>query len=376
MIKTFSKVWIVVGVLILLTLVYLGACFLSPASYLFSSEVKIEGPYKMAYITINDIKEWSKWVSWGKDDPEFKMQKGGREYYIGANFSFESKKLGKGHLELKESFFDSLVTARLKADKLPSDLFLSWQIVPEGKKSLYVKLNARTPGRINFLQRGLYFGMKSKLDQLLQADLEGIKNYIEKLVQTDFGIQKTPFTERHYFGIMDVVVNAKIPQFYAKNLPKVYQFLDSIGVTPSGPPAGLIFGWTAKTGQLYLLAALPVDKALPNYRGWTSYTIKPTECLKLENYGSYATLKNAHAKLSYLMDNSPYILGIPIVEEYVTSPSQEPDTSKWLTNLYYLFDNTGSYSKTVERKATLEDVIKMEEAQRREKLKNLIQTEF
>ena len=133
MIKTFSKVWIVVGVLILLTLVYLGACFLSTASYLFSSEVKIEGPYKMAYITINDIKEWSKWVSWGKDDPEFKMQKGGREYYIGANFSFESEKLGKGHLELKESFFDSLVTARLKADNLPSDLFLSWQIVRECK---------------------------------------------------------------------------------------------------------------------------------------------------------------------------------------------------------------------------------------------------
>lgn len=373
---TLSKTWVIIGLVAALLLGYLVACFFGPSSYLFSSEVKIDGPYKMAYITINDIKEWPKWISWGANDDDFKWTKGGRELYIGANFSFESSQLGDGYVELQESFFDSLVTAKMKTSKLPSDLFLSWQIVPEGKKSLYVKLNARTKGRFDFWKRGFYLGIGEKMDKLFQADLEGIKSYIEKLVQTEFGIEKIPFQERYYFGYMDVVVNSKIPQFYAKNLPKVYQFLDSIGVSPSGPPAGLIFGWTAKTGQLFLLAALQVDKPLPNYRGFTSYTIKPTECLKLENYGSYSTLKNAHTKLSYWMDNSPYILGAPIIEEYVTSPSQEPDTSKWLTNVYYLFDNTGSYSKTVERKATLEDVIKMEEAQRREKLKSLLQTEF
>ena len=27
--------------------------------------------------------------------------------------------------------------------------------------------------------------------------------------------------------------------------------------------------------------------------------------------------------------------GVPAIEEYVTDPASEPDTSKWLTRIYY-----------------------------------------
>jgi hypothetical protein len=29
---------------------------------------------------------------------------------------------------------------------------------------------------------------------------------------------------------------------------------------------------------------------------------------------------------------------MPVIEEYVTGPETEPDTSKWLTKIYYLLD--------------------------------------
>ncbi|MBK9109655.1 MAG: hypothetical protein IPM92_15100 [Saprospiraceae bacterium] len=366
-----NRKWLIVGGLIVVVFAYFLACFFGPASYKYSSEIKIDGPYKMAYIAINDIKDWPRWISWAKDDPGFKFSKGGREHFIGANFSFECKALGEGYVEIEESFQDSLVTAIMKSDKLPSKLNLNWQIIPEGTKSLFLKMNARIPGRIEFWKRAWYIGMPATLDATLQNDLEGIKTYIEQLVKTEFGIQKSSFTEKHYIGILDIIVNSKIPQYYAKSLPKVYKFLDSLGVKFVGPPVGLIFGWEAKLGQVLIMAALPVEKPMPNYTGYTSYTIKPTDCYKLENYGSYTSLRNAHTKLTYIMDNSPYILGAPIIEEYVTSPSQEPDTSKWLTNVYYLFDNTGGYAKSLERKYTLEDVIKMEEQDRR---KNIIES--
>lgn len=353
--------------------IYLIACFFGPVSYKYKNEVKIDGPYKMAYLVINDIKDWPKWYSWSKDDSSFKFSKGGREHYVGANFSFESKRLGNGFAEITESFQDSLITARLKTDKLPGDLNLNWQILPEGTKAFFLKMNARISGRIPFFKRAFYYGLDNKLNNLMDRDLEGIKGYIEELIKTNFGIKKEAFSERYYFGVVDVVVNNKIPQFYAKQLPRVYQFLDSMGISPSGPPAGLIFDWQAINGQVFLMAALPVDKPMKNYAGWTSFTIKPTNCFKLEHYGPYGTLRNAHTQLSYLMDNSDFILAAPVIEEYVTSPSQEPDTSKWLTNVYYLFDNTGGFSKTVQRKWTLEDVVKMEEEQRKEELKKLIQ---
>lgn len=355
-----------------IVLIYLIVCFLSPSVYKFNKEIKVDGPYKMVYLILNDVKDWPKWYSWKKQDPDLIFNLGGREHHLGANFSFESSKFGNGYVEITQSFQDSFVSANLKTDKLPATLQLSWQIIPQDKKSVYVDIKARIPGMIPFYKRGLYYGMKSRMDQMLDADIDGIKTYIEGLVNSNFNAAKVLYPGKKYFGLMDVVVNSKIPQFYAKTYPKIYAKLDSMNIEVAGPPAGLILDWEAKTGYVFIMAALPVNEKLPNMAGWTFFDLKPTECLKLEHYGSYRTLRNAHAQLSYMLDNSPFTLGIPVIEEYVTSPSQEPDTSKWLTNIYYLFDKQGGYSKTVEQKKTLEDVIKMEEAERNEKLKDLI----
>lgn len=356
-----------------IALIYFIFCFLSPATYKFKKEIKIDGPYKMVYLVLNDVKDWPKWYSWKKHDPDLKYSLGGRAHNLGASFNVESSQLGTANIEITQSFQDSFLSAKLKSSKLPDELQLSWQIIPEGTKSVYVTQNSRIPGIIPFYKRALYFGMKSKLDQMLGDDMDGIKSYIEELVNTNFGTVKQTFEGKKYFGLMDVVENSKIPKFYAKTFPKIYKMLDSLKIEIAGPPAGLILDWEAQTGTVFIMAALPVNIKMPNMPGWSFFDLKKTECLKLEHFGSYATLRNAHAKLNYIMDNSPYTLDIPIIEEYVTSPSQEPDTSKWLTNIYYLFDNKGSYAKTLERKATMEDILKMEEAERNEKIRFLLE---
>ena len=368
-----SKIFYAILGFVSIVLIYFILCFVSPASYKFKKEIKIDGPYKMVYLVLNDVKDWQKWSSWKKLDPDLKFNLGGRAHDMGANFTIESSVLGTGYIEITQSFQDSFLSATLKTSKLPDELQLSWQIIPEGTKSVYVSQNARIPGMIPFYKRAFYFGMKGNLDKMLDLDMEGIKTYIEGLVNTNFGITKETYQGKKYFGLMDVVENSKIPKFYAKTFPKIYKILDSLKIEIAGPPAGLILDWEAQTGSVFIMAALPVNITMPNMPGWSFFDLKKTECMKLEHYGSYATLRNAHAKLNYLLDNSPYTLGIPIIEEYVTSPSQEPDTSKWLTNIYYLFDSQGSYSKTVEQKRTLEDIIKLEEAERNERLKYLIE---
>jgi effector-binding domain-containing protein len=356
---------------ILAILLYLLVCMFSPAMYSYKDEIKITGPYKMVFVIINDIKDWPKWYSWQKSDPELVFSKGGRELNKGANFSFESSDLGKGYVELLEGYQDSTVSAVIKGSKIPNDLEVNWQILPEGTKSVYVNFKARLTGKIPFIQRAYYLGMHKKLDKLFHDDLEGIKTYVEDLVKGDFGVEKVTYEGQKYFGKLDIIVNSKIPQFYAKYLPLVYKMLDSMKVEITGPPAGLIFDWEAKSGYVAIMAALPINVKLPNIPGWSYIDVQKAECFKYKNFGSYTTLRNAHAKLTYLMDNSPYTLGQPVIEEYVTSPSQEPDTSKWQTNIYYLFYTKGGYSKTVEQKRTLEEMIKMEDASRLKKLKDL-----
>lgn len=367
-----SKKIIGIAVALLLILVYLVFCMISPASYSYKDEVKITGPYKMVYVVINDMKDWPKWYSWQKADPGFKMSLGGKELSVGANFTFESSILGKGYVVQTEGYQDSIIAVNMKSSKLPNDISIGWQIIQEGTKSVYVHLNARLKGKIPFIKRGIYFGLQNKLDKLFHDDLNGMKTYIEDLVKGDFGVEKVTYDGQKYFGKLDIVPSAKIPEFYAKYYPKIYHILDSMNVKVSGAPAGLIYDWDARTGIVAIMAALPIDIKLPFMEGWSYTEVSKGECLRMKNYGNYTTLRSAHVKMNYLMDNSPYTLEVPIIEEYVTSPSQEPDTSKWLTNIYYPLEKKGGYIKTVENKQTLEDLIRMEEAERQKTLKNLL----
>jgi hypothetical protein len=67
-------------------------------------------------------------------------------------------------------------------------------------------------------------------------------------------------------------------------------------------------------------------------------------------------LRNAHSKLDYFVENMELKIVTPFIEEYVTDPSQEPDTSKWLTNVYYLLNTGRNYVKGIERIETEDDV--------------------
>lgn len=367
-----SKKALVITGLVLLLGIYLLLCLISPAAYSYKDEIKITGPYKMAYVIINDMKDWSKWHSWKSQSPDVKIKMGGRELNVGANFTMEDSPFGDGYAELLEAFQDSLVTAKIKGTKIPNELRLNWQIIKEGTKFGHVNFNARIVGKIPFIQRGWYYGLQNKLDKLFQNDLQGMKNYIENAVKGDFGVEKVPYKKQHFFGKLDIVSNAKIPKFYARYYPQIYKMLDSMNIDVAGPPVGLIYSWEASTGLVALMAALPVNEKIPHITGWSSMEVDNTECLLLKNFGNYNTLRNAHAKMNYVMDNSPYTLMAPIIEEYVTSPSQEPDTSKWLTNVYYLLDTRGGYMKTLEHKITLEEAVKMQEEERNEYLKKIL----
>jgi effector-binding domain-containing protein len=54
--------------------------------------------------------------------------------------------------------------------------------------------------------------------------------------------------------------------------------------------------------------------------------------------GSYDHLDVPHNAIeSYIKENDLEVLG-PALEEYVTDPGSEPDTSKWETHIFYFFN--------------------------------------
>lgn len=363
-----KKLIYIIGIGTALFVLYCLGCMFSPATMTDKGEVKINSSMGLLYVMINDIKEWPKWLSWTKEDGGLQFNMGGREVGQGANLNFEGASFGKGRIELEEAIKDSLLAATIINEKWPGKVSLTFQFIPESKNSILLMTRSRIIKKIPFLKRLWYRNFQTQYQNIHQKDIENLKAYIEGMISANFGTNATQFSGAHYIGIKSPIYNMNIPKFYAESYPKIYKVLDSLKMQPAGPPVGLIYDWDGTSNHVYIMAALPISEKIPAPSGFEVETVPTIPCIKMEMYGHYNKLKTAHAKLDYLMNSSNFTLAAPIIEEYVTSPSAEPDTSKWLTNIYYLLDNSGAYSEEVKQKKTREDMIREEEEQRKIRL--------
>ncbi|MBK9270657.1 MAG: GyrI-like domain-containing protein [Saprospiraceae bacterium] len=347
---------------------YVIGCIFSPSTMTDKGEIKIKCTKGLLGVMINDIKEWPKWLSWKNEDPELSISLGGRHVNQGANFTFEGPIFGKGRVELEESLKDSLMAAQIINDQWPAKVVVTFQIIPESNSSVLLTTRSRIVSKIPFFKRVLYRNFQAEYRNRHQEDLAGLKNYIEGMINTQFGADATTFPKKYYVGVKAPIYNMNIPKFYAENFPKVYKLLDSMQIKQSGPPVGLIYDWEGGSNYVYIMAALPVEQKFKPPTGFELEEVPEIPCVKLEVFGHYNNLKTAHVKMDYFMNTSSFTLFPPIIEEYVTNPNEEPDTTKWLTNVYYLLDNTGSYAKELSRKKTMEDMLKEEDEQRKKNI--------
>jgi effector-binding domain-containing protein len=80
--------------------------------------------------------------------------------------------------------------------------------------------------------------------------------------------------------------------------------------------------------------ALPVESGLM-LKGGFSETVEASKAAVIDYYGSYSGTGAAHEALSaYGMDHGLQF-SVPVVEEYITDPNTEPDTTKWHTRVIY-----------------------------------------
>ncbi|NOT36864.1 MAG: hypothetical protein HOP11_05760 [Saprospiraceae bacterium] len=363
-----NKYLLVPLVLVAAFLFYIVICNFSPKTIYVNHSIKINASKGLGFIMLNDVREWQKWLSWNESDPDLKISTGGRYTNIGASFTFEGSKMGKGVLRLEEAFKDSIIVSYLKSSNWPSEIATYWQIIPESKSSFTLITNSRLQNKIPLLKRPFYTNLERDFKEMHLADLDSLKSHVENLINTEFGLKSTTFEGKKYFGIKTPIPNYKMQKYYAEKFPLIYTYLDSIKQEVAGPPVGLVFGWDSENSIVDLMAAVPIQGNIKVPLGFEVIEIPTVPCIKLEHFGFYNTLKNAHAKMDNIMNTSSFVLKAPIIEEYVSRPSEEKDTSKWLTNIYYLLENVGSYSEGVKNKKTLEEMIKEQEDARKKKL--------
>lgn len=124
-------------------------------------------------------------------------------------------------------------------------------------------------------------------------------------------------------------------KFFEESYGKIGEACKKGGHETLGAPVGFYFTWDDSLQVSDMAAGMAVKpKGTIALKDLEQFDIAARKCLMIPYYGAYEKIGEAHYAMDDYMKEHQMTQDI-VMEEYITDPMTEPDTSKWLTNLYY-----------------------------------------
>jgi effector-binding domain-containing protein len=179
----------------------------------------------------------------------------------------------------------------------------------------------------------LFMDMEAMIGKDFDKGLEKLKSYAEspqasfKAVEHNMPACKLLYIRRN---IKVEEVNDATKAAYEE----LYRFTGMASIKVTGAPLAIYEQWDGK--QAEILWSLPVESLPETISGKILKMEKPETFTLLAVYkGGYAGMENFYEVFdAYIQSKGYTITGGPI-EEYVTDPEIEKDTSAWITNVYF-----------------------------------------
>ncbi len=324
---------ILFGILAILVLVLIIAWFL-PREIDVTVSQSVKAPVNYSYNFLNDLTNISQWDPWGDEDATIKMTMGDKTIGEGASYSWQSEKSGKGLLKVISSKKNEEIVSSLNFDGAQGNTG-TYRFRPDGEGSVIdwnFKAKSSWPMNImNFMFSGMFKKMASK----------GLKN-IKKIVEQRYSDGKyNGYTvvlkdepSKNYVISRSEIPMGKMQQFFTQNLGSLFQKIQKAGVEMNGKPSGLIYKYDLANDMVDMAAAIPISEEVAISDASSQY-IEGGKAAEIDYYGDVSKIKLAHAAMDAFFRDREIFPKYPIVEEYVTDPSEEKDPEKWLTKVIY-----------------------------------------
>ena len=326
-----KKYLIIFGILLVLIL---GLSWMLPKVYKTDTHINIDAPAIFVYNAINDLNYQKDWNGKSALDTSFLLVCAGSTVGAKSSCDYKTKQYGNGVLRIMYSGADSLVIA----DEPDNASARSFQYKVIATDSLHTKLQVVGLGQSGFITNIWNFIHKWKLSKHIKHGLDNLKIFVENRhknkIYNGFKIEESLQNEKNYIMHRSEVEMENLAQYYAQNISALYQTALENNIAVSGMPCGLYFKWDTANNKADMAAALPTV-AETNVINTSSFHIPQRLALKVAYKGESSKSGIAHMAIDAYMLDHRLTQDVPVVEEYMTNPSEEPDPSKWITNIYY-----------------------------------------
>ena len=314
-------------------LVLLGLLSSCKKDFHVERSIVIDAKPSTIYPHIVDFREWTHWSPWYAADSTMTFEYMGEPGVVGSSSSWTSENAGDGSLELTGERANQRIeyTTRFTAPmENTSDGFMELEPVDGGTRVTW-----------GFDTRAPFF---LKMDQMVGADFEAglglLKEHIEGLDPADHQVvDLVKMPARQFYGHRATVPFDSLESFFATWFPALMGDVMADGLTPAGSPSALYWDWDEEEQMADMAAAIPVtipDAYDVNRSDHLVVDVEAQTAVRLDHYGSYESMMSSHLRIMDYMEANGLLVGEMVIEEYITDPMSEPDTSQWLTRITYL----------------------------------------
>lgn len=332
------KVLKTIGIIVALIGLLAVAGFMMQKDVHVERSIAINSSKEVIMSKLCDFKFFNEWSPWAKIDPNNKVEYAGTDCEVGSSYSWKGNdEVGTGTQEIT-AMSDSKI-----------DIKLVFTAPWESTSSVYYEVKEGEEGMTNVTwgydgQMPMLMSMFMNMDEMLGGQYEEGLNSFKTLLDampkssgnSEYTINEVDLGSRIYMAKRKEVSFSEMGAFYQENLPAIFEAAGTAGLTPSGAPAGIYYSYDEENEVSDMAAAIPVQgDENTSLEGCERIDVSG-KALHVEYYGAYDNSMAAHMALSKHMEDNNLELNEIVINEYVTDPSEEADTSKWLTNIYYM----------------------------------------
>ena len=291
------------------------------------------------------MKEWGPWQEMDKDQVHTIE---GTDGTVGAIWTWQGDTVGSGSQRIVALDPNKRVECELLfREPFESRSTVAFDLEPRGDSTRIVWSMS---GENGFMGRimGVFMDMEGMIGKDFERGLSTLRRLAEQAhaeaaaevaanTVNGYRIEVMENGTQVYVGTRNTKLKwAAMEAFYGAQFGASAAAVSAAGLELAGPPCAIFWEWNEQDRTADLMAAMPVkgnDSTV--VKGFTTHVIPAGRMLKVAYYGPYDGSMNAHLALDRYIKDKGMTQDGNVIEEYVTDPMAEPDTAKWLTNIYY-----------------------------------------
>jgi effector-binding domain-containing protein len=331
------KILKILGLLLVVVIVgVISIGLFTTKNYDVNRTTVINAKPETVYKDVSSFSEFNKWNPWYSLDTNVAVTITGNDGEVGQKYAWKGNdKAGEG----------SMTFTKLEANKtVEEDLHF---VKPfESKSTVYLNLeeaNGGTKvtwgfkGESGFVERifmTLMGGMDKAVGKDYEKGLASLKTLCESIPA--YEVKEVDWAEKNCLSVREVVKFADMPKFFSTNYPKMFEAVGKGGAKPGMPLAVFYKYDDQKEMNADLAAAIPYQGKKVAAKGFANLNLPATKGYAIDYFGPYnnemkKTYAAMDAKLKQLGKTNPAM----VIEEYITDPMTEKDSTKWHTKIYF-----------------------------------------